>query len=144
MCKWAISITRLPLHLQEITLDTHWMRGCLAPAPFCNSRKITLFPAWERISDFSAHSLVTIPCIWSRLLTWVFAPKTAEVTGDWIELNSNEFQNSYFSLNIIRTSISRYRMKNEAYVWRERYTKFKSGNLEVRNCLKDITVTKYF
>jgi len=50
-------------------------------------------------------------------------------------LNSNEFQNSYFSLNFIRRRISRHRRKNEEYVWREIYTKFKSRNLEVRNCL---------
>jgi hypothetical protein len=88
----------------------------MVPDPFWNSVKIIFFRAWERISDFSNHSVVTIPCMAFRLLTWVYVPKTAEITGDWIKLNSNEFQNSYFSLIIIRTRISRYRMKNEEYV----------------------------
>lgn len=135
--QWAVSITPLVLHLQESTLDTHWTWGWMAPDPFWNSVKITLFPAWERISDFSTHGLATIPCIVSRLLTRIYILKTAEVTGDWIKLYNNKFQNSYFSLSIIRTIISRYWMKNEEYVWREKYTKFISGNLEVRNCLRD-------
>jgi len=88
----------------------------VAPDPFWNSLKITLLPAWERISDFSAHTLVTIPCMLYRLLKWVLVPKTADVTGDRIKLNSNEFQNSYFSLNFIRRRISRHRRKNEEYV----------------------------
>jgi hypothetical protein len=75
--------------------------------PFWNSVKIKLFPVRERTSNFSAHGLVITPCMKSRLLAWLVVPKTAEVTGDWIKLNSNEFQNPYFSLNIFRTRISR-------------------------------------
>jgi hypothetical protein len=142
-CKWAVSITLLPLHLQENTLDTHWTRGWVAPDPFWNSAKITLFPTWERTLDFSAHHLMIIPCMLSRLLTWLFVPKTAEVTRECIKLNSNEFQNSHFSLNFLGREFQdrEWRMKNMCKRKSHKILIEKPGNtnlFERHNCDKII------
>ena len=53
----------------------------------------------------------------NRVLRKIFGPKRDEVTGEWRRLHNEEFNNLYFSPNIIRVIKSR-RIRWAGHVWR--------------------------
>jgi hypothetical protein len=76
----------------------------------------------------------------NRVLRRVFGPKRDEVTGEWIKLHNEKFNNLYSSPDIIRVINSR-RMRWAGHVARmgrgEVHTKFWCGNLRERDLLED-------